>query len=201
MYTVSGVSGGTKMAYCTGAGNPGTWVNNVALYVNGNAIINGTITAGQIAAGAITSDHIAANTITASDIAANTITATQISSDYVYAGTLTADNITTGTLNVDRIVSGSLTATSVQTFSVNVTGEVLLASISTAAGVVTTVVAEVLNMYSTYWSLKRNGVIVNNASMPYIDTTGIAATYSIYSFPEGINNTYTGRLIGITYKK
>lgn len=52
-YTVSGTSGGTKMAYCTAAGNPGSWVNNVALYVNGDAIITGTLAADKLQATAI----------------------------------------------------------------------------------------------------------------------------------------------------
>ena len=36
------------MAYCTAAGNPGTWVSNVALYVNGDAIIAGTLNSSHI---------------------------------------------------------------------------------------------------------------------------------------------------------
>lgn len=46
-FTVSGTSGGTKTSYCTVAGNPGTWTR-ADLFVNGNAVINGTLAANKL---------------------------------------------------------------------------------------------------------------------------------------------------------
>ena len=92
-------------------------------FIDGDLVVNGTITTDQIAANTITADNIAGNTITGTQIAANTIDAgrlsvTELSAISANLGTITAgtidastatinnlnaSNITTGTLNADRI--------------------------------------------------------------------------------------------------
>jgi len=64
-----------------------TWVA-APNFLDGNLVVDGTIT----------TDHIAANTIAASDIASNTITASEIAT-----GTITATEIDVSTLNVDEM--------------------------------------------------------------------------------------------------
>ena len=178
--------------------------------IDGGKITTGTVSSAQITSGAITSNHIAANTITAADIAAGTITATQISSGYIYAGTLVADNITTGTLNVDRIVSGSLTSTSTGSFSrtVGATTSVLLASVSLTVGTVSTVYVT-MTQGALGTVLKRNGVTVATANtagtLVYVDTSGAAATYTLYSgsdpWLEGYYSNNVGSLSAVIHKR
>ena len=79
-----------------------------AEFIDGNLIVNGTITTDQIAANTITAADIAANTITSDLIAANTITAADIATGTITAesgviGSLDADTITAGTLSADRL--------------------------------------------------------------------------------------------------
>ena len=83
-----------------------------------NLIVDGTITATQIAAGTITGSNIAANTITSSNIVANTITAGQIAAStittaQIAANTITASNIAAATITAAKIVSGTITATQI----------------------------------------------------------------------------------------
>ena len=57
--TYTGTSSGTKMAYWTGS----AWVKDVALYVNGDAIISGTLYADRIVAGSVDITRVGANQI------------------------------------------------------------------------------------------------------------------------------------------
>ena len=79
------------------SGSSDTWVAP-AKFIDGDLIVDGTISASQIQANAITANEIAANTITANEISAGTVTATEIS-----AGTITANEIATGTITSDKI--------------------------------------------------------------------------------------------------
>lgn len=69
-------------------------------------IVDGTITATEIAANTITAAQIAANTITATEIAANAITASELNANAVTAGKISAGAIDSDTL----IVDGTITA-------------------------------------------------------------------------------------------
>ena len=74
----------------------------------GELIVDGSITAGKIAASAITANKIAAGTITADKIAAETITADKINVTDLFSQNITASgNITGGTLN-GSVITGSI---------------------------------------------------------------------------------------------
>jgi len=85
-----------------------TAVEIAANTITASQIAAGTITATQIATGTITSNEIAANTITAADIAANTITAAQIQ-----AGTITTTEIAANTIVAGDIAAGTITTTEI----------------------------------------------------------------------------------------
>ena len=75
--------------------------------INGQLVIDGSITASKIRAGAITADKIAAGAITADKIAVGAITAEKIS-----VGTITADRIVAGTITADSaIIAGNAVLT------------------------------------------------------------------------------------------
>lgn len=82
---------------------------------NADLIVDGSITAGKIAANAVTAGKIAANAITAGTIAAGAITATEIASGAVTtakiaAGAVVAASIAAGTITGDKLVASSITA-------------------------------------------------------------------------------------------
>lgn len=65
----------------------------LTIKTQGYLIVDGSITATQIAAGTITSNEIAANTITAGDIAAGTITSNELAANSVIAAKIAAGAI------------------------------------------------------------------------------------------------------------
>jgi hypothetical protein len=94
----------------TGAGT-GYWcVGNMKLLrrLQGSLIVDGTITATQIAAGTITATQIMAGTIDASKIAAGTLTAAQIQ-----AGGITGTNIAGGTITGSNLAVTTITGTNI----------------------------------------------------------------------------------------
>ena len=82
--------------------------------VPGSLIVNGAITATQIAASTITGGNIAAQTITGANLVANTITAGQLAANSVTAaaieaGTITSAQIAAGTIQASNIASATIT--------------------------------------------------------------------------------------------
>ena len=103
--------------------NGSSWVA-LAMYVNGNVVVDGTITGNHIQANSITSAKIVAGTIVASDIAANTITANQIAANAITAselsaGAITANDITSGTMNAARINGGDINGVTITGNTIN----------------------------------------------------------------------------------
>ena len=105
-------------------------------------IAAGAITSAQIAAGTIQAANIAANAITAAQIAANTLTAAQIAANaitaaQIAAGTITAAQIAAGTIQASNIAAGAITASQLAANSVTATqlaaGSVTAASIAANA--------------------------------------------------------------------
>lgn len=147
--TVSVSNGGSYASYTTELTIPSNWtgsnfsfyvlgfqvdsnadyaVRNVRIFKKtaGQLIVDGTITATQIAAGAITAAQIATDTITATQIATNAITASELAANAVTAdkisanavtavkiaaGTITAAQIATNTITANNIATGTITAT------------------------------------------------------------------------------------------
>jgi hypothetical protein len=102
----------------SGGGGSGYWcVSNFQFVrrLQGALIVDGTITATQIAAGTITATQIAAGTIDASKITAGTLTAAQIYSsagitgNQIAASTITALNIAGLTITGGNIAGGTIT--------------------------------------------------------------------------------------------
>lgn len=87
------------------AANTITATNMATDAITANSIVAGAISTSKIAANAVTAAQIAANTITASNIATATITAVQIA-----AGTITASNIAAGTITASNIATDTITA-------------------------------------------------------------------------------------------
>lgn len=82
--------------------------------VQGNVIVDGTITTGKIEAGSITTALIAAGAITANELAADSVTAVKIQAASITAvkiaaETITGDKIAANTIFGNRIVAGSIT--------------------------------------------------------------------------------------------
>jgi hypothetical protein len=100
----------------------------------GELIVDGAITATQIAARTITAGQIAAGAITANEIAANTITAAQIWSGYVYTGTLNANQITVGKLTASQIDTQSIVVDDTVSGAINAVADVTL--VATGVGAV-----------------------------------------------------------------
>jgi hypothetical protein len=73
---------------------------SAAVGIEGDLIVDGSITAKSIAALTITADKIAAQTITANEIAAGTITANEIA-----ANTITASEIAAGTITASELAA------------------------------------------------------------------------------------------------
>lgn len=84
------------------------WWQGQDIFINGNQIVWGTVTANQIASNTITASQIATWTITANEIASWTITATQIASN-----TITANEIASNTITASEIASWAITSSKI----------------------------------------------------------------------------------------
>lgn len=84
------------------------WWQGQDIFINGNQIVWGTVTANQIASNTITASQIATWTITANEIASWTITATQIASN-----TITANEIASSTITASEIASWAITSSKI----------------------------------------------------------------------------------------
>lgn len=116
--------------------------------INGNLIVDGTITAGEVAAGSITTDKLAANAVTADKIAANAITSSKILAGNVTSASiaalavipgLIAANAVTGTeIASDAVGSSQIAANAVGTTEIAaaaITAAQLAANAVTAAAI------------------------------------------------------------------
>ncbi|MDP4299936.1 phage tail protein [Leptothrix discophora] len=107
-------------------------------------IVDGTITATQIAAGSITGDRLTANTITAGQIAASTITTSQIAANTIAAGNIAAGAVTTaklaaGAVTANEIAANTITAAKIAAGTITAT-EIAAGTITAAkmaAGTIT----------------------------------------------------------------
>lgn len=112
----------------------------------GRLIVDGTITADQLAANSVTATkilagvvdttHLAANSVTAAQIAANAVTADEIAANAVYAAAIqanavTADKIAANAVTADEIAANAVYAGAIQTNAV--TADKIAANAITAA--------------------------------------------------------------------
>jgi len=111
----------------SGAAGSVYWTNlSIREMAAAELIVDGTITATQIAANTITAAKIAAGTITATEIAANTITASQIAAGAISASELAAGAVTTAKLAVGAVTANEIAANTI-------TGAKIAANTITAA--------------------------------------------------------------------
>jgi hypothetical protein len=118
---------GRMLVYSPGTFSVSLYADNFYLrrMADSSLIVDGSITAGDIAANTITGNNIAAQTITGANIVADTITATQIAASAVTsselaagavvagkiaAGTIQAGDIAAGTITGDRLAANTITA-------------------------------------------------------------------------------------------
>ncbi len=85
----------------------------IAVGINGNLLIDGTVTAGEIVAGSITTDKLAAGAVTADKIAANAITASKIAAGAVDTASLAALAVVSGTIAAGAVDTGQLASNAV----------------------------------------------------------------------------------------
>jgi hypothetical protein len=97
--------------------------------VPGSLVVDGAITATQIAASTITGGNIAASTITGANLVAGTITASEIA-----ASTITATQIAAGTITGANLVAGTITASEIA--AATITGTNIAAATITASNLV-----------------------------------------------------------------
>lgn len=100
----------------------------------GELIVDGSITAQEIAANTITANEIAANAITASELAADAVTAGKI-----LAGSIGTNHMTANTINGDRILANTIAADKILANSIGA-GQIAANSITgqeIAAGTIT----------------------------------------------------------------
>lgn len=93
----------------------------MGVQVPGNLIVNGTITATNIAASTVTTNEIAANTILAADIAATTITAAQIATNTITASQIAANTITASQIAANTITAAQIAASTITTTQLSAT--------------------------------------------------------------------------------
>jgi hypothetical protein len=113
----------------------------------GSLIVNGTITAAQIAANSITSNNIAAGTITSSEIAAGTITGTQIAARSITADKFTVTDLAAINANLGAITAGTIDASKVTVTNISATS-VTTGTLSAARIAADTITADKLNITS-----------------------------------------------------
>ena len=90
------------------------WTEQVEV-IDGDLLVQGTITADRMVTNTLTANEIAANTLTANEIAANAITASEIAanaitSDAIAANAITASKITTDAITASKIAADAVTA-------------------------------------------------------------------------------------------
>jgi hypothetical protein len=76
--------------------------SSIAAYINGGLVVNGTISANQLATDSVTAIKIAAGAVTADELAVNAVTADKIS-----VGAVTAGKIAAGAITADKIGPGT----------------------------------------------------------------------------------------------
>ena len=93
--------------------NGTTW-DAQASFIDGNLIVNGTITTDEIAANTITAGDIASNTITAAEIAANTITGDRIAANTIEASRLNVNELSAINANLGIVTAGTIRGNSIE---------------------------------------------------------------------------------------
>lgn len=158
--------------------------------MEGELVVDGTITAGKIAANSITADQIAANAITASELAANAVEADKISANAVTAGKIAAnaveaDKIAANAVVADKIAANAITAGKIATGAVE--ADKIAANAVTAgkiaAGAVTTSKLLVVSPGAAL-----------NADPAFADPTA----WGSYSGPTPLFSTVTDGRVGST---
>jgi hypothetical protein len=97
----------------------GTAWSPIAAYINGGLVVNGTISANQLAADSVDASKIQAGAVTASEIAAGAITAGKIA-----AGAVTATTIAAGAITADKIGPGTTAMAAGYRFSLGQGGSI-----------------------------------------------------------------------------
>ena len=109
------------------------WTEQVEV-IDGDLLVQGTVTADRMVANTITANEIAANAITASEIAADAVTTDKLAAGAVTADEIGANAITTVKLAADAITTDKIAADAITATEIDVSN---LAALSANLGAVT----------------------------------------------------------------
>lgn len=164
---------------------PGTDVVEIGLFrvadaVDGELIVDGSITANHLTAGSVTAGKIAAGAIVANDIAASTITGAKIAGQ-----TITGANIVTDTITATQLAANAVTATQLAAGAVTagkiaagtiVANDIAAATITGAKIASNTITAtQIAATTITAAELAANSVIAGKIAAGAVSATEIAA--------------------------
>ena len=102
--------------------------SSIAAYINGGLVVNGTISANQLATDSVNESKIQAGAVTADELAVNAVTADKIS-----AGAITATKIAAGAITADKIGPGTTALQAGYRFSLGQGGSIPVNSTSANA--------------------------------------------------------------------
>ena len=163
---------------------------DVRVKATGELIVDGTITANNIATNAITAGKIAAGTIVAADIAANTITATNlgansVNASHVVANAITASELAANAVTAAKISAGAITADKIAANTITagkiasnaITTSELAANAVTAAHIVagTITASEIASNAITSAKITANAITAGKISAGIISASHVAA--------------------------
>lgn len=156
--------------------------------VTANAILSRSITAVKIATNAITANEIAALTITAGEIASNAVTSAKIAALAIQAGHIAANAIT-----ADKIEAGAITAVKIDTDAITAT--------KIAATAITSKHTITGAKFQTTATANR-GIEITTAGLNAYDASGnvtvnINATNGAATFTGTIKNRFSGPRVQI----
>jgi hypothetical protein len=142
------------------SGTSDTWVTP-AKFIDGDLIVDGTISASQIQANTITATEIAAGAITATEIAANAVTATKVSAGAITAGKIAANAVTANEIATGTITAASAVLANAAVNTLQIAGNAVTIPVSVQYGAVYNVPAGSHPTYPwhtiTYLSASRSG--------------------------------------------
>ena len=172
-------------------------VGNISLReaASGTMIVDGTITAGLIAAGAITTAKLAAGavtaneilggTITAAKIASNTITGNEIAANAITAFHITTNAITAGAISAGAIVAGKLAVDAVAATNI-AAGAITSGKIAADAITSTHISAGAVTAGDLAANAVTAGTIAASAITSREISAGAITTSKLTVIPEGI---------------
>ena len=150
----------------------GTAWSPIAAYINGGLVVNGTISANQLATDSVDASKIQAGAVTASEIATGAITAGKIA-----AGAVTATTIAAGAITVDKIGPGTAALSAGYKFSLGQGGSIPVNS--TTANAVILAVSTTFPVFAGLFESKNGSPAIVCATPVISAAYGRDASYSV----------------------